>query len=176
MTDRAQRTLNEIFGLDAFRPGQADVVAAMLAGRDVLCVAPTGSGKSISYWVPAVVDGGLTLVVSPLIALMKDQVDRLTDRGVAATFINSSIDPAEQRERLQGALSGQHRLLFLAPERLARPGFMDQLARLRIGRIVGDEAHCIPTGAHASRPDYRLLPAAIAAWGRPPVAGFTATA
>jgi len=176
MLDRAQITLNEVFGLDAFRPGQSDVVAAMVAGRDVLSVAPTGSGKSISYWVPAVMDGGLTLVVSPLIALMKDQVDRLTGRGVAATFINSSVEPAEQRERLRRALAAEYRLLFLAPERLARPGFMDQLARLRIGRIVVDEAHCISTWGHDFRPDYRLLSAAIAACGRPPVAGFTATA
>ena len=176
MIDTAERALREVFGLDAFRPGQADVVAAMLAGRDVLCVAPTGSGKSISYWVPAVVDGGLTLVVSPLIALMKDQVDRLTERGVAATFVNSSVEPFEQRERLRRALVGDYRLLFLAPERLARPGFVDQLARLRIGRIVVDEAHCISTWGHDFRPDYRLLSAAIAACGRPPVAGFTATA
>jgi ATP-dependent DNA helicase RecQ len=176
MLDRAERTLTEVFGLDAFRPGQSDVVAAMLAGRDVLCVAPTGSGKSISYWVPAVVDGGLTLVVSPLIALMKDQVDRLTERGVAATFINSSVEPAEQRDRLRRALGGEYRLLFLAPERLARPGFMDQLAALRIGRIVVDEAHCISTWGHDFRPDYRVLSAAITACGRPPVAGFTATA
>src|SRR5438067_13268111 len=125
--DQAERTLNEVFGLDAFRPGQSDVVAAMLAGRDVLSVAPTGSGKSIRYWVPAVVDGGLTLVVSPLIALMKDQVDRLTDRGVAATFINSSVEPAEQRQRLNDALGGHYRLLFVAPERLARPGSLDRL-------------------------------------------------
>jgi ATP-dependent DNA helicase RecQ len=176
MIDRAERTLREVFGLDAFRPGQSDVVAAMLAGRDVLSVAPTGSGKSISYWVPAVVDGGLTLVVSPLIALMKDQVDRLTNRGVAAAFVNSSVEPFEQRERLRRALGGEYRLLFLAPERLARQGFMDQLATLRIGRIVVDEAHCISTWGHDFRPDYRLLSAAIAACGRPPVAGFTATA
>jgi ATP-dependent DNA helicase RecQ len=176
LMDRAERTLNEVFGLDAFRPGQSDVVAAMLAGRDVLSVAPTGSGKSISYWVPAVVDGGLTLVVSPLIALMKDQVDRLTERGVAATFINSSVEPAEHRDRLRRAQAAEYRLLFLAPERLARPGCMDQLATLRIGRIVVDEAHCISTWGHDFRPDYRLLSAAIAACGRPPVAGFTATA
>jgi ATP-dependent DNA helicase RecQ len=176
MIDRATRALNEVFGLDAFRPGQAEVVAAMLAGRDVLSVAPTGSGKSISYWVPAVVDGGLTLVVSPLIALMKDQVDRLTGRGVSATFINSSVEPVEQRERLRRAIAAEYRLLFVAPERLARPGFMDQLRSLRINRIVVDEAHCISTWGHDFRPDYRLLSAAIAACGRPPVAGFTATA
>ena len=176
MIDRAERTLREIFGLDAFRPGQADVVAAMLAGRDVLSVAPTGSGKSISYWVPAVVDGGLTMVVSPLIALMKDQVDRLTDCGVAATFINSSVERPEQADRLRRAIAGDYRLLFVAPERLSRPGFINTLADLRIRRIVVDEAHCISTWGHDFRPDYRLLAGAIAACGRPPVAGFTATA
>src|ERR1700738_5638162 len=129
MIDSAERALREVFGLDACRPGQSDVVAAMLAGRDLLSVAPTGSGKSISYWVPAVVEGGLTMVVSPLIALMKDQVDRLTDCGVAATFINSSVEPSEQRERLRRAIAGDYRLLFLAPERLGRPGFMDRLPR-----------------------------------------------
>src|SRR5690242_8693197 len=104
MIDKAERTLKEVFGLDAFRPGQSDVVASMLAGRDVLCVAPTGSGKSISYSVPAVVGGGLTLVVSHLIALMKDEVDRLTERGVAAAFVISSVEPSERGERLQRAL------------------------------------------------------------------------
>ena len=176
MIASAERVLREVFGLDAFRPGQADVVAAMLAGRDVLSVAPTGSGKSISYWVPAVVEGGLTMVVSPLIALMKDQVDRLTGRAVAATFINSSVERPEQVERLRRAIAGEYRLLFVAPERLGRPGFMNALADLRIRRIVVDEAHCISTWGHDFRPDYRLLGAAIAACGRPPVAGFTATA
>src|SRR2546423_7045218 len=126
--EQAEHTLREVFRLEAFRPGQAAVVEAMLAGRDVLSVAPTGSGKSISYWVPAVVEGGLTMVVSPLIALMKDQVDRLTDCGVPATFINSSVEPSEQRERIQRARGGEYRLLFLAPERLARPGLIDLLA------------------------------------------------
>jgi len=173
---QAEEVLREVFGLEAFRPGQAAVVEAMLAGRDVLSVAPTGSGKSISYWVPAVVDGGLTMVVSPLIALMKDQVDRLTERGVAATFINSSVERPEQVDRLRRAIAGEYRLLFLAPERLGRPGFMDRLAELHVGRVVVDEAHCISTWGHDFRPDYRLLSAAIAACGRPPVAGFTATA
>src|SRR5947209_2264506 len=176
MIEQAEHTLRDGFRLDAFRPGQASVVEAMLDGRDVLSVAPTGSGKSISYWVPAVVEGGLTMVVSPLIALMKDQVDRLTDCGVAATFINSSVEATEQRERLGRAVSGDYRLLFLAPERLGRPGFMDRLAGLRIRRVVVDEAHCISTWGHDFRPDYRLLAAAIRACGRPPVAGFTATA
>ena len=172
----AERVLREVFGLDEFRPGQSEVVAAMNAGRDVLSVAPTGSGKSISYWVPAVMDGGLTMVVSPLIALMKDQVDRLTGRGVPATFINSSVERPEQVDRLRKAIAGEYRLLFLAPERLGRPGFMQRLAELRVRRIVVDEAHCISTWGHDFRPDYRLLSAAIAACGRPPVAGFTATA
>jgi len=173
---RAERALREVFGLGAFRPGQAEVVASMLAGRDVLSVAPTGSGKSISYWVPAVVEGGLTMVVSPLIALMKDQVDRLNERGVAATFINSSVDRPEQLDRLRRAIAGEYRLLFLAPERLGRPGFMASLAELKVRRVVVDEAHCISTWGHDFRPDYRLLAAAVVACGRPPVAAFTATA
>ena len=176
MSDRAQRALRDVFGLHEFRFGQAEVVEAMLGGRDVLSVAPTGSGKSISYWVPAVVEGGLTMVVSPLIALMKDQVDRLTERGVAATFINSSLERPEQDERLRRAVVGDYRLLFVAPERLSRPGFIGRLAELRVRRIVVDEAHCISTWGHDFRPDYRLLGSAIEACGRPPVAGFTATA
>src|SRR5438552_6112647 len=133
----------------------------MLARRDVLSVAPTGSGKSISYWVPAVVDGGLTMVVSPLIALMKDQVDRLTQRGVPATFINSSVERPELVDRLRRAIAGEYRLLFLAPERLGRPGFLERLAELRVRRVPLHEAHCISTLRHGFRPDYLRRAAAV---------------
>src|SRR5260370_30878355 len=160
MNARAEHVLREVFGLDAFRPGQAEVVEAMLAGRDVLSVAPTGSGKSISYWVPGLVDGGRTMVVSPLIALMKAQVDRLVARDVAATFINSSVERSEQGDRLRRAIAGEYRLLFLAPERLGRPGFMERLAELQVHRVVVDEAPRISTRGHHLRPVYPLLSAA----------------
>jgi ATP-dependent DNA helicase RecQ len=171
-----EQALRQVFGLEAFRPGQAAVVAAQLAGRDVLSVAPTGSGKSISYWVPALIQPGVTIVVSPLIALMKDQVDRLQGRGVAATFINSSIERAEQWRRLQLARAGQLRMLYMAPERFSREGFLGVLRQVPVARFVVDEAHCISHWGHDFRPDYRLLSRAIEACGRPPIAAFTATA
>jgi ATP-dependent DNA helicase RecQ len=172
----SQSVLEDVFGHREFRPGQEEIMEAQLAGRDVLSVAPTGSGKSISYWVPAVVGGGLTLVVSPLIALMKDQVDRLRSLGVAAAFLNSTQDRDEQLAGLQAAAEGRLRLLYVAPERFGRPGFLDRVAKLRVGRFVVDEAHCISSWGHDFRPDYRQLDRALAACGRPPVAGFTATA
>jgi ATP-dependent DNA helicase RecQ len=176
ISSSSETALREVFGHQDFRPGQAEVVEAQLAGRDVLAVAPTGSGKSISYWVPAIVAGGLTLVVSPLIALMKDQVDRLRSLGVAAAFINSTQDRGEQVEALRAAATGQLRLLYVAPERFGRPGFLDRIAGLQVARFVVDEAHCISSWGHDFRPEYRQLGRALAACGRPPVAGFTATA
>src|SRR5437016_11181208 len=143
MVDAGLRVLREVFRLQDYRPGQAEVIQAQLAGRDVLSVAPTGSGKSISYWVPAVVAGGLTLVISPLIALMKDQVDRLRSLGVQAAFVNSSQDRAEQVASLRAAAEGQLRLLYVAPERFSRAGFLERLGELRVSRFVVDEAHCI---------------------------------
>ena len=176
MLSTAERLLQNVFGLPSFRPGQAEVVAAQLAGRDVLSVAPTGSGKSISYWIPAIAGEGLTLVVSPLIALMKDQVDRLNSLGIKAAFINSSLERPEQVARLQKARAGDYKLLYLAPERLSRPGFLERLGELPVTRVTVDEAHCISTWGHDFRPDYRLLGRALEACGRPPVGAFTATA
>jgi ATP-dependent DNA helicase RecQ len=176
MLDGGLRVLRDVFGLEEFRPGQAPVIEAQLQGRDVLAVAPTGSGKSLSYWVPAVLSGGLTLVVSPLIALMKDQVDRLRAAGVSAAFINSTQDRSEQVAGLQAAAAGTLRLLYVAPERFSRPGFLDRLAGLKVTRFVVDEAHCISSWGHDFRPEYRQLDRALLACGRPPVAAFTATA
>ena len=149
---------------------------AQIQGRDVLSVAPTGSGKSISYWIPAILESGLTLVVSPLIALMKDQVDRLNRDGVPAASVNSSIPWLEQVDILEVARAGRLSLLYLAPERLSRPGFLARLKALRVRRIVVDEAHCISSWGHDFRPDYRLIGQAIEVAGRPPVGAFTATA
>jgi ATP-dependent DNA helicase RecQ len=171
-----QQVLRDVFHLEAFRPGQAEVVEAQMDGRDVLAVAPTGSGKSLSYWVPAILGEGLTVVVSPLIALMKDQVDRLVAHGVRAAFINSTLDSTEQRRRLEAASRGEYQLLYVAPERFSRPGFTDRLATMAVRRFIVDEAHCISTWGHDFRPDYRLIGGALVACGRPPIGAFTATA
>lgn len=172
----AAAVLKERFGFDRFLPGQAEAIAATLAGRDVLCVMPTGSGKSLCYQVPALVDGGLTLVVSPLIALMKDQVDALVEKGIAAAEINSTVAPEEQDARLDRAASGELRLLYVAPERFKSERFRARIAGIRVSRVAVDEAHCISQWGHDFRPDYRRLGPAVELLGRPPVMALTATA
>ena len=172
----ARRVLEQTFGLADFRPGQGEVVAAAEAGADVLFVAPTGSGKSIAYWVPGIVGGGLTIVVSPLIALMVDQVARLTELGVPAACLHSQMAAAERSDAMARAAAGELRFLYLAPERIGAPGFLDALGRLTVSRFVVDEAHCISSWGHDFRPDYRRLGDAIVAVGKPPVGAFTATA
>ncbi len=172
----ARACLKTVFGYDDFRPGQADVVAAVLAGKPVLAVMPTGSGKSMCYQLPALVDDGLTIVVSPLIALMRDQVQQLRALGVEAGSLNSSNDEAES-ERVWQALKDQSlRLLFLSPERLAMDGLRQTLARAGVKRIAIDEAHCVSEWGHDFRPEYRQIRAAVEAIGQVQVIGFTATA
>jgi ATP-dependent DNA helicase RecQ len=151
-------------------------VAATEARADVLFVAPTGSGKSIAYWVPGIANGGLTVVVSPLIALMVDQVARLNTLGVPAACLHSQVSAATRAEALRAAAAGGLRFLYLAPERLGAPGFLESLGGLSVDRFVVDEAHCISSWGHDFRPDYRRLGDAITACGRPPVGAFTATA
>jgi len=175
-SDAARTVLREVFRLPEFRPGQGEVVAAAEAGADVLFVAPTGSGKSIAYWVPGIVEGGLSIVVSPLIALMVDQVARLTQLGVPAACLHSQMTVEERREVMTRASAGGLRFLYLAPERIGASGVLDALGRLKVSRFVIDEAHCISSWGHDFRPDYRRLGDAVAACGRPPVGAFTATA
>jgi len=172
----ARTVLNEVFGLPEFRPGQAEVVAAAESGADVLFVAPTGSGKSIAYWVPGVLAADLTVVVSPLIALMVDQVARLTLLGIPSACVHSQMPSEARREAMNRAAAGELRFLYLAPERIGASGFLTALGRLKVSRFVIDEAHCISSWGHDFRPDYRRLGDAIAACGRPPVGAFTATA
>ena len=172
----AKTVLQRVFGLPDFRPGQGEVVAAAESGADVLFVAPTGSGKSIAYWVPGIVAGDLTIVVSPLIALMVDQVARLTLLGIPSACIHSQMPAEERREAMIRASAGELRFLYLAPERIGANGFLEALGRLKVARVVVDEAHCISSWGHDFRPDYRRLGDAIAACGRPPVGAFTATA
>jgi len=142
----------------------------------VLFVAPTGSGKSIAYWVPGIVGGGLSIVVSPLIALMVDQVARLTQLGVPAACVHSQMTTEERREAMARASTGELRFLYLAPERIGASGVLDTLGRLKVARFVVDEAHCISSWGHDFRPEYRRLGDVIAVCGRPPVGAFTATA
>ena len=141
--DVKQQILEEVFGFDAFRPGQEQAMDVLLAGRHVLTVMPTGSGKSQCYQVPALVQGGITIVVSPLVALMHDQVAALRLAGVAADAINSSVDRAQNVAAWRRAVAGETRLLYMAPERLMTEQMLAALGRLDVRLIAIDEAHCI---------------------------------
>ncbi|MCL1798931.1 MAG: DNA helicase RecQ [Eggerthellaceae bacterium] len=169
--------LSACFGYDAFRPGQEALIDALLARRDVVGIMPTGAGKSLCYQVPALMMEGITIVVSPLIALMKDQVGALTQAGVAAAFINSSLRPQEVGEVIRDAKAGKYRIIYVAPERLSNPLFMGFCTAADIAMVTVDEAHCVSQWGHDFRPSYREIARFVAALpARPIVGAFTATA
>ncbi len=170
------QTLKTTFGYSAFRPLQREICEATLAGRDVFALLPTGGGKSLCFQLPALVRPGLTVVVSPLIALMKDQVDQLTASGVAATFLNSSLDADESRRRLRGLHQGAFKLLYVAPERLMLDGWQENLRSWQVACLAIDEAHCVSEWGHDFRPEYRQLARLRTALPDVPFMALTATA
>src|SRR5689334_13820797 len=173
--------LKQRFGFDTFRPGQQEIVSDILRGSDVLAIMPTGGGKSLCFQLPALLRPGVCIVISPLIALMQDQVRLLEDNGIEATFINSSLDRAEMSRRLSRLERGEIKLLYVAPDRLLQPEFLGEvLPRLHathgISSLVVDEAHCVSDWGHDFRPEYRQLNRLRTLFPRLPIAAFTATA
>jgi ATP-dependent DNA helicase RecQ len=173
----ATTVLRDYFGYDSFRTGQEKVISNVLSGKDTLCVMPTGGGKSICYQVPALVMEGTVLVISPLISLMKDQVDALHEVGIAAAFINSSLSTEEYRETMDRAERGEYRLLYVAPERLDSTAFTNRLRSIYVPMIAIDEAHCISQWGHDFRPSYRNIRSIISIFDEKPIVlALTATA
>ena len=173
----ARRVLAEVFGYSAFRPGQEKVIAATLSGRDVMAVMPTGAGKSLCYQIPALVMEGVTIVVSPLISLMRDQVNALIQNGVRAAYLNSSLTPRQHMLALDNARRGVYKIIYVAPERLMTPSFLSFAKEARIAQIVVDEAHCVSQWGQDFRPGYLQIAPFIASLpARPVVTAFTATA
>ena len=170
------QALQQHFGYAAFRKGQEEVVRAVLSGRPTIAILPTGGGKSLCFQLPALLLEGTTVVVSPLVALMKDQVDALVARGIAATFINSSLGEAERQERQATLRRGEYRLVYVAPERFRSPSFFSAMAGLKVPLLAVDEAHCISAWGHDFRPEYQKIAQARAALGAERILALTATA
>ena len=169
--------LKRYFGYDSFRPGQEEIVNAILAGRDALAVMPTGAGKSLCYQVPALLLPGITLVISPLISLMQDQVKALNNAGIRAAFINSSLSEAQIDKALTLAAEGSYKLLYVAPERLESSAFRSFAAAAELSMVTVDEAHCISQWGQDFRPSYLKILAFVDSLPRRPIlSAFTATA
>ena len=171
-----KHTLRKVFNLNTFRPGQEAVIESILAGRNTLAIMPTGAGKSLCYQLPALHLPGMTLVVSPLISLMKDQVDKLNELGVNASQVNSALTSREQSEAMNGIEDQRPEFILTTPERVSDPEFLRTLDGKTIDLFVVDEAHCISQWGHDFRPSYLDLAQAIQQVGRPPVLALTATA
>ena len=176
VTHDPREALEKHFGFGEFLAGQEQVVSSLLSGQDALVVMPTGGGKSLCYQLPALVMDGVTIVVSPLIALMKDQVDGLLKKGVAVTMINSTLSPDEQRDRIRRMREGEFKLVYVAPERFRSENFVSALQQVPIALFAVDEAHCLSAWGHDFRPDYLRLKYALEKLGYPQTAAFTATA
>ncbi|HEY8391232.1 MAG TPA: DNA helicase RecQ [Capillibacterium sp.] len=174
---QAEELLRKYYGYQTFRPGQARVIKSILQGSDTLAIMPTGAGKSICFQIPALLFDGVTFVVSPLISLMKDQVDTLASLGIPASFINSSLSAGEVGRRLAQTAAGAYKILYVAPERLLTPAFLEMVKDLEVPFLAIDEAHCVSQWGHDFRPSYRRIAAFVQKLARRPVvAAFTATA
>lgn len=174
---RAQQILNNTFGYPEFRQGQEQVINSILAGKDTVGIMPTGGGKSICFQIPALLFPGTALVISPLISLMKDQVEALVSQGIQATYINSSLPYDEVTHRLDNAAQGMYKLIYVAPERLENTEFRAMLTKISISLLAVDEAHCVSQWGHDFRPSYREIAAFANEFPRRPlIACFTATA
>ena len=174
---QAEATLKSVYGYEQFRQGQRESVQALVDGKDVLAIMPTGAGKSLCYQIPAIISSGITLVISPLISLMKDQVNALLQLDVKAAYINSTLTNKQQVIALENARKGAYKIIYIAPERLNTEGFLDFAQNAEISNVIIDEAHCVSQWGQDFRPAYlNIAPFIEKLKKRPVVGAFTATA